>query len=179
MLLDEELEIAEETESYRNKRLRFGIASINGSLSKAEFKEICEWKSHRNAIYPDENSQQDLDGVFFEGFKKGRVLPDTLNKLIKLRGVQIPTASVFLTLYAPDEYGIIDYHAWQALYRRGLVSRKESGKNLTVDDYMLYVNQIRRLAKKYQTTPRIIDLSLMRENQRNTGSKSGLCWFST
>ncbi|MBF4436482.1 hypothetical protein ERJ77_18675, partial [Vibrio anguillarum] len=89
MLFDEELEIVEETESYRNQRLRFGIASINGSLSKAEFKEICEWKSHRNAIYPNENSQEDLDGVFFDGFTKGRVLPDTLNRLIKLRGVQI------------------------------------------------------------------------------------------
>ncbi|EGQ7878260.1 hypothetical protein DBT82_RS23665 [Vibrio parahaemolyticus] len=173
------LVLEKEDISFLELRGRFINELKKSSFSKELFVEICHWKSHRNAKHPLKNSQEKITRVMSCVFKHGVVQPRAIEKLSQLSGVRVPTASVFLTLYDPDKYGIVDYHAWQSLHVRGLLHYNRTGKGLKPRDYNNYLNSIRLLAVEYNISPRIIDISLMAENQRRNPNHKSLCWLGT
>jgi len=69
------------------------------------------------------------------------------------RGVGVRVASAILTFYDPDKFGVIDRFAWKALY--GM-----DKDDFALEDYVKYLTEIRKMAAKYHTRTREVDLAL-------------------
>jgi len=80
--------------------------------------------------------------------------------LRKLWGVGVPVASAILTIIDPKKYGVIDFRAWQILNLYKLVDEKPSGSNLSVNNWIFYINILRDFAKKHKVKARDIDRTL-------------------
>ncbi|MCD6256003.1 MAG: hypothetical protein J7J44_07010 [Deltaproteobacteria bacterium] len=79
---------------------------------------------------------------------------EAIEKLIMLpRGVGVRVASAILTFYDPDKFGVIDRFAWKALY--GM-----DKDDFALEDYVKYLTEIRKMAAKYHTRTREVDLAL-------------------
>ncbi|MBO3842215.1 MAG: hypothetical protein FGF48_07350 [Candidatus Brockarchaeota archaeon] len=59
----------------------------------------------------------------------------------------------------PKKYGVIDVNAWFAL-----TGRRKQGFNS--ENWIWYLKEIRRLARKHGKTPRQIDMALMKYGQK-------------
>jgi hypothetical protein len=73
--------------------------------------------------------------------------------LSTLDGIGVPRASAILAMSDPKKYGVIDTNAWYALTGKYRSSFDD-------DDWMWYLCQIRRLARKFRKTAREIELAL-------------------
>ena len=83
-----------------------------------------------------------------------------LELLTGLRGVSVPTASAILTLVDPRRYGVLDIRAWQLLWRLGTVRRKPAGRGFGPDDWLEYLGEIRRHARRLGVRARAVELTL-------------------
>ncbi len=80
--------------------------------------------------------------------------------LTGLRGVSVPTASAILTLVDPRRYGVLDIRAWQLLVGLGTVRRRPSGRGFTLRDWLEYLGELRRHARRLAVPARTIELTL-------------------
>jgi thermostable 8-oxoguanine DNA glycosylase len=78
---------------------------------------------------------------------------DSVKKLSDLHGVDTRVASAILTFYDAKRFGMMDRLTWRVLYN-------EKKETFEAQDYLKYLKDIRELAEKCNTTPRIIDLGL-------------------
>ncbi len=135
-----------------------------GYLTKAEFYEICMWKSSRPKKYYLMNSEKQIKktstAVILTNFEKRKI-----DLLDKLKGVSIPTASAILTLIDPQNYGIIDIRVWQILYLYGSVRVRPTGLNFSFENWFDYLSKLRHYAKKFNVSPRSIEQILFRHHQ--------------
>jgi thermostable 8-oxoguanine DNA glycosylase len=128
-------------------------------ILKKEFIEIMSYKlGNRNYVkYFNENSQKDLDEcftkVFFEEKFDNKKTIKRVQKLTKLSMVGIATASAFLAVIFPEQYGIIDRFSLAAL---GL-----KRKQLDIDFYLEYIKIIREISYYTKINPKEVDLALM------------------
>ena len=92
-------------------------------------------------------------------------LPDTsATKLNQLRGVHFPTASVFLTAWDSDAFGIIDIRTWSALFRLTEDGFFNRGKRtlFNAQEFRLYTLLLRKWSMRLHEgiSPRTIDKAL-------------------
>jgi hypothetical protein len=71
--------------------------------------------------------------------------------LTGLNGVQVPVASAILTAIHPERFTIIDFRALQAL---------NAAQPITLDFYLDYLDECRRLAKANNVDLRTLDRAL-------------------
>ena len=83
-----------------------------------------------------------------------------LELLTRLRGVSVPTASAVLTLIDPRRYGVLDIRAWQLLFGLGSVDRKPAGRGFTLRDWLEYLGELRRHARRLGVTARAVEYTL-------------------
>ncbi len=83
-----------------------------------------------------------------------------IDLLIKLKGVQIPTASAILTLIDPNNYGVIDIRVWQVLYLYGSVKTNPDGVGFNFSNWYNYLVKLRYYAKKFKVKARNIERTL-------------------
>ncbi|MDW1954947.1 MULTISPECIES: hypothetical protein [Vibrio] len=143
-------------------------------ISKDLFMRICRWKSKRKTSLQKLNSEERINDVMSSVFRSSKD-SERINLLCSLDGVAVPTASTFLTMLDSSRYGVVDLHAWRVLHRMGIVRGKSSGKSLNTSNYITYLNQIRTIATHFDVTPRLVDISLMKENQRVERRFSSSC----
>jgi len=139
----------------------------------SDLKKIVEWKRLKrvNPRITDEtrNPPADVDRLlnFALTIQNERLKIEVLNLI---HGVGPALASALLTFTNPQDYGVIDYHAWNALHWLGkdLVRRKFAIKKFgfkksgvfTIPELLDYLNVVRRLAKENDTTARNVDKAL-------------------
>lgn len=127
-------------------------------IIKKEFIEIMSYKlGNRNYVkYSNENSQKDLDEcftkVFFEEKFDNKKTIKRVQKLTKLSMVGIATASAFLAVIFPEQYGIIDRFSLAALGKPPQVD---------IDLYLEYIKIIREISYYTELNPKEVDLALM------------------
>jgi hypothetical protein len=133
----------------------------NGCLNNEQLYRVALWKTIRvSKIVKGKNPDEIVKDITRFALK----MNDEKYKiriLCALDGIGIPRASTILTMSNPEMYGIIDVYAWFALF----------GKNKTgfsVDEWELYLKQVREMAKKHGKTPRQIDMALMKYGQKLT-----------
>jgi len=145
------------------------IFTEKGYLEPIEvFYFIC-WKSPAGAQIPNMwlfeliNNRESVKEITQEALKLAAEdkVKEAIEKLITLpRGVGVKVASAILTFYDPDKFGVIDRFAWKALH--GIYK-----DDFAPEDYVKYLTDIRKMAAKYRTRTREVDLALWELGKRS------------
>lgn len=151
------------------------ILQNRGYLLRKEFLSICEWKTKRQRENFKHNKEDRVKGVTRSVMAAHPNLKSQISLLIPpngLTGVGIPVASAILTVIYPEEYCVIDYRTWRALYwiqQEPLAFKSYSDFSTTLDylgrypsrkSYLYYLNQIKELATESGMVPRAIEMAL-------------------
>lgn len=139
-------------------------ARERGHFTKPEFLDICGWKSKRRIALYSSNSEMTIkDSTAFAFATKDE--QSRIETLTKLAGVAVPTASALLTVSCPTSFGVIDIRAWQFLHSEGIVTRNKNGVNLSVNNWLEYLDILRNIASRAKTTPRLVEISLYKAHK--------------
>ena len=128
-------------------------------LKKEEFLKICAWKTPRSQTWCDQNEENVIKEV-------SSIAYETNSELVRiytwtaLKGVQWPTASVFLHFLFIDKYPILDF---RALWSLGETAPHEYSFLL----WLKYVEACRDIAQKSKVTMRELDQALWKYSQIN------------
>lgn len=133
-----------------------------GYLTFDDFYKICMWKSTRpKNRYLTNNS-------VVEKITKRALAEKNEEKRIKilceLNGVGIATASALLTILYPNKYAVIDIRTLTEL--NNLLENKIP-KTISVNTWLKYLIEIRKLAKTNGVNPREIDMALFAMNRES------------
>jgi hypothetical protein len=132
-----------------------------GHYTRAEFIEVCEWKTVRSRPKVTANSEP----VVIEA--TGRALSATdeatrISALLELAGVGVPTASTLLYFVFPEEYPILDVRALESL---GVKPRSV----YPVGFWLAYLSACRALARRAGVSVRTLDKALWQHSKERTG----------
>ncbi len=144
---------------------RLGPARRRGWLTRAEFLEMCRWKSPRAARHYRRNAPSAVRAA------SGAVLATQserrrLELLTGLHGVNVPVASAILTLLAPRRYGVLDIRAWQMLYALGAVASRPDGRGFTFAHWREYLGVLRAEARALGVSARAVEYTLFRAHRK-------------
>ena len=151
--------LIKETKEAKELISKFKDAKSKGRFTKQLLFEIAKWKSHRRAYLCKLNRNRIVNKTFHELLFLSNE-KDKMQRLRKLKGVQVPVASAVLTMTDPKNYGVIDFRVWQTLYLYGLVDDKPLGSSLSLTNWIQYLEIIRSLAKNNKMKARDIDRTL-------------------
>lgn len=136
-----------------------------GEFSRAEFVEMCRWKSPRALpLYRRHRAariRQLSRAVLGTRSEQRR-----MELLIELTGVSVPVASAILTLIDPRRYGVLDIRVWQLLWALGAVERRPSGRGFGVADWLAYLATLRGHARALGVSVRTVELTLFERHRR-------------
>ncbi|MCH7835638.1 MAG: hypothetical protein IH864_02100 [Chloroflexi bacterium] len=151
----EKLEFALGRFNYRRGELPFPFFDSfrkQSWLSKEQLVWLVDWKTagrqRRNAeLNSDDLVRQATQGAFQEAQRNTSA---AVEELSKLKGVAIAVSSAILTAWNPQEFGIIDRWAWDALRNitqdRDVIGQK-SGTLFRPEQYARYIKVLRELKK--------------------------------
>lgn len=138
------------------------VARRRGYLTRSEFVEMCEWKTHRTQHLVKENPA-DLVVAATRAALGSRHEEIKIGVLRLLRGVSWPTASVILHFCDRQPYPVLDFRAlWSLGYAEP--------PSYTLDFWLAYTKFTRELAQRTEHSTRTIDRALWQyssERQRN------------
>jgi thermostable 8-oxoguanine DNA glycosylase len=83
--------------------------------------------------------------------------------LMSIPGVGIGVASAILALTYPESYGVIDYINWKVLY-------EENKRSFSMNEYLHYLNDLRKIAKDFNTNVQDVDYLLWKKGMLTTAS---------
>jgi len=157
-ILDKHLDIKETLEAEQLID-QMSFSKGKGFFTMGILYDILDWKSPRNKNYWNDNDNDYVKEVSTKFF----LLTDDeerIDCLQELHGVRVSVASAILALIYPENYGVIDFHVWQLLHHYGLVSEKADGNNLSVINWLQFLEIIRQLAQEYKVKARDIERTL-------------------
>ncbi len=127
-------------------------ARERGWYRRAEFLEICRWKTVRSAPKVARNTAPSIRRATTRALS----LPDEaarMKALLALEGVGVPTASTLLYFAFPAEYPILDVRALDSL---GVKARSDYPVNFWLE----YLSACRELADRHGVDVRTLDKAL-------------------
>jgi hypothetical protein len=128
-----------------------------GHYTRAEFIEVCGWKTVRSRPKVAANSE----ATVAETTARALSAVDEatrISALLELAGVGVPTASTLLYFVYPDDYPILDVRALESL---GVKSRSV----YPVGFWVAYLNACRTLARRAGVTIRTLDKALWQHSK--------------
>ena len=130
-------------------------------LNKDRFMKLCLWKSARQKKNYEKNDDLTIKEItrFSFSTKSEKARSESL---FVLDGVSYPVASTILHFAFPDKYPIMDF---RVIWSLGW----EQPKYYTFDFWQKYVDELRKLTKRYKVSLRTLDKALWycsKENQK-------------
>lgn len=169
-------ELARKYTSNQSKKYREAEARIvqitspatkkNRFYSKADFLEVCRWKSPRKMSYAKKNDEQFIHEVTTESLRT-QDERQRITILTQLDGVLWPTASVLLHFGHIEPYPILDFRALWSLS----ISQPSTYKFSFWSDY---VQICRKIAEEFGIQMRMLDRALWQFSKQNQ-PKSPVC----
>jgi hypothetical protein len=141
--------------------LAVGAAVLaRGHYTRAEFIEVCGWKTVRSRPKVATNSEAAVREA------TGRALSAAdeatrISALLELTGVGVPTASTLLYFVFPDDYPILDVRALESL---GVKPRS----GYPIGFWLAYLNACRTLAQRAGVTIRTLDKALWQHSKERS-----------
>lgn len=153
-------------ELYDTEKYLFEVISPkvkkSGYLSFNDFYQICMWKSAR----PKKRYLNNKESI--ESVTKRALLETDEGRRIKilceLDGVGIATASAILTIIYPEKYAVIDVRDLEELNK---IIKNKIGKTISINTWINYLAEMRKLAIENNATPREIDKALFAMNRES------------
>jgi hypothetical protein len=129
-----------------------------------DIEEVLRWKfaEMKGRLKRDLNLLSTVDPDLIEdATKKAFALSGDsakLGQLRRIKGVGGAVASVILTFYDPDNYGVIDIHSWRELF---------GGKKQVFNksDFIRFTQTLRQLARTHSLSARDVEKALFRKNR--------------
>lgn len=142
-----------------------------GYMTLSELGVLSHWKAMgRQQANIASNSGQAVKVVTHAATQVNSEVPEEpalpIGILTTLHGVDIPTASTIMTVWDPQQFGILDIRVWQALGKaapgdfRPIKSPKGYRLPFGPDDVALYLCVIREIAARTSLSCREIDKAL-------------------
>lgn len=163
-LLRREL-VADEDPATADLIRRLRRVRRDGEFSRAEFLEMCRWKSPRAIRHYKRNSPATIHRVS-RAVLATRSERKRMELLTSLKGVSIPTASAILTLIDPERYGVLDIRVWQLLFAIDSVRRNPRGRGFTFAQWHQYLRELRHYAREFRVSARAVELTLFRYHRK-------------
>ncbi len=144
-----------------SRLLAFGAAvTARGYYTRAEFIEVCAWKTPRSRPRVAANSRHMIHT------RTGRALAagdesERIGHLLELHGVGVPTASTLLYVAFPDDYPILDVRALESL---GVKPRSQYPVSFWLD----YLDACRELARRHRVGIRTLDKALWQHSKERS-----------
>lgn len=135
-----------------------------GGFTRAEFLAMCRWKSPRVLPQCRRNRAATIRAVS-RAVLATESEPRRIELLVGLRGVSVAMASAVLTLMDPARYGVLDIRVWQVLFALGSVAVNPRGRGFTVEQWLLYLRELRRHARARRVTPRALEWTLFHHHR--------------
>jgi hypothetical protein len=140
------------------RRLAVGAAArARGHYTRAEFLEVCRWKTPRSAPKVAANDEAAVVAATARAFaatdEEARI-----RALLELRGVGVPTASTLLYFAFPSDYPILDVRALESLGVRGR-------STYPVSFWLEYLAACRDLARRHSVDVRTLDKALWQHSK--------------
>lgn len=169
--LEDNLRESKEDEEFSFSYVGKGIRE-RGYLTPLDLLYIICWKAPSNyeacgkAVYNAfecirKSGIEGIKAVTTEAIRLAREnqIQKSVEKLSQLHGVKTRVASAILAFYDPEKFGVVDVLAWKALY-------KQSKNDFEPQDYVKYLEDIRKIAGECNMTPRNVDLALWQIGRR-------------
>ena len=132
-----------------------------GHYTRAEFIEVCAWKTVRSRPKVAANSEP----AVVDATSRALSAVDEatrISALLELAGVGVPTASTLLYFVYPDDYPILDVRALESL---GVKPRS----GYPVGFWLAYLSACRALARRAGVSIRTLDKALWQHSKERTG----------
>jgi hypothetical protein len=137
-----------------------------GELTKEDLIEIVEWKfkttpprKKRILGYIKQNEDDVIRDISRSALRLStKYDSEKIERLCRIKGVGSATASVILTFYDPKNYGVFDIHVWRELFG------KDSRPVYTTRECLIFLSEIRGLAKKHNLGVRVVEKALFKGN---------------
>ena len=137
-----------------------------GELTKDDLIEIVEWKfnnfpgrMNRLLVYIEQNDDYIIRNISNSVLVLSSKYDfDKIERLCLIKGVGAATASVILTFYDPKNYGVFDIHVWRELFG------KDSKPLYNTRDCLIFLSELRELAKKHKLGVRVVEKALFKRN---------------
>ena len=135
-----------------------------GGFTRAEFLAMCRWKSPRALPQCRRNPAARIRAVS-RAVLGTESEPRRMELLVGLRGVSVAMASAILTLMDPARYGVLDIRVWQLLFALRSVGVNPRGRGFTVEQWFLYLRELRSHARERRVTPRALEWTLFHHHR--------------
>jgi len=131
-------------------------------LNFNEFDQILRWKLRnqygRQKALRNGNTESIIESITLLAFRithtdKNYELELRLNLLTTIRGVGIGVASAILALCYPGEYAVVDFRGWRQIFGT-------EKSFFTINDYVQYLKEIKKLARTLNWLPQEVDLAI-------------------
>jgi len=133
-----------------------------GHYTRAEFIEVCGWKTVRSRSRVAANSEAAVVDATGRALTADEEEP-RMAALLELTGVGVPTASTLLYFVFPDDYPILDVRALESL---GVKPRSV----YPVGFWLAYLSACRALARRAGVDIRTLDKALWQHSKERTRS---------
>jgi hypothetical protein len=127
-------------------------ARARGHYTRAEFIEVCAWKTARSRPKVAANTEAAVVDATGRALAAGDEA-SRIAALLELEGVGVPTASTLLYFAFPDDYPILDVRALESL---GVKPRS----TYPVSFWLEYLDACRALAHRAGVSIRTLDKAL-------------------
>ena len=125
-------------------------------LNQKLINEITLWKVNRYFSIPPEILQK-IEGIERLKKREHRKTEDILEKLLKIKGIDLPMASTLLRFRNPEVFQIVDRHAYRAIYGQRYPLYGASPIKRKTSIYFDYLDKLINLCKKRKLEFKTID----------------------
>ena len=167
---DPEFKLLEEDYDFNyQKKLTEQLDLLSTEFDQNIINQIVLWKVNRYVDVPSElldklNLIKKDDTVLDE-----QLTISILTLMLQTRGIQLPMASTILRFKNRHIYQIIDQRVFRILYSKSLnvtYSNTENSINKSINLYFTYLNDLKRISKKYNIRFEEIDRVLYKADKR-------------
>jgi hypothetical protein len=135
-------------------------ARARGHYTRAEFVEVCGWKTVRSRPKVAANSEAAVVDATGRALSAVDEAP-RISALLELAGVGMPTASTLLYFVFPDDYPILDVRALESL---GVNPRSV----YPIGFWLEYLSVCRTLARRAGVSIRTLDKALWQHSKERS-----------
>jgi hypothetical protein len=145
-------------------RAEGAAARARGYYRRAEFLDVCRWKTVRSASKVAANTARSIRRATATALGTEDEAA-RMQALLALEGVGVPTASTVLYFAFPDDYPILDVRALESL---GVKARSV----YPVSFWLAYLAACRELAHRHGVHIRTLDQALWQHSKERSGMAS-------
>jgi hypothetical protein len=135
-------------------------ARARGHYTRAEFIEVCAWKTVRSRPRVAANREAAVADATSRAFAAADEAI-RMGALLELEGVGVPTASTLLYSAFPADYPILDVRALDSL---GVRPRSQ----YPISFWLGYLDACRELARRHRVSVRTLDKALWQHSRERT-----------